>query len=238
MTSDEDDLHTLYSTWQTEPTPENLHRVVKRLEPVTRYALRSYGAADNPLLVNQARLFTADAVKKYNPYAGTKLTSWTAGQLRQLGRAKREQSQAVRVPERAQLDMLHISRAEKEFMDKHNREPDVLELADHAKMPVERIQAVRRSTHPQVSQSALGDLGTGSAPAHLEEAVGYIHGDCDHVDRRILELKTGYGGSDILQPNVIAAKLGLTPSQLSRRSARLALKLHDVTSMLEEVQGG
>jgi DNA-directed RNA polymerase specialized sigma subunit len=46
-------------------------------------------------------------------------------------------NQPVKVPERVQLDAYTISRAEKEFYDKHNREPDVEELAEGEEVIVE-----------------------------------------------------------------------------------------------------
>ena len=60
----DDDLDSLYASWKNDPTPDNLHKVVSMLEPVTRYAIRANNATDNPLLRQQARLFTAEAVKR------------------------------------------------------------------------------------------------------------------------------------------------------------------------------
>jgi len=229
------DLDTTYASWQADPTPENLNQVVKTLEPITRYALRTYNAADNPLLRQQARLFAAEAVKSFDPTKGAKLTTWTASNLRQLGRARRALNAPVKVPERAQLDMLHVHKAELEFMDKHGREPDVRELADAARFSPDKIAALRKSFRPVVSQDAMGDLQQSHAPALSDEAIDYVHRDADYVDRKILEWKTGWKGSEIRSPQDIAVSLKLTPSQLSRRSAKLALKINDVTNMLEEV---
>jgi hypothetical protein len=229
-----DDLDTQYATWRDDPTPDNLHQVVRTLEPVTRYALRMNYAQDNPLLRQQARLFTAEAVKSFNPEAGTRLTTWASSNLRQLGRARRSMTNPVKVPERAQLDMLHLHRTELDFMDKHGREPDVSELADAARFSPDKIEVLRRSFRPVTSQSAMGDLSEIRMPALSDEAMSYVHRDSDYVDRKILEWKTGWKGSDIRKPQDIALSLKLTPSQLSRRSAKLALRIHDVTNMLEE----
>jgi hypothetical protein len=140
----------------------------------------------------------------------------------------------VKVPERAQLDMLHLHRTEMDLTDSLGRDPDVSELADAAHFSPDKIAALRRTFRPVTSQSAMGDLTQQQSPAFSEEAMGYVHGDADHVDRKILEWRTGYKGTEILPPNVIAGKLKLTPSQLSRRSAKLALRIHDITNMLEE----
>ena len=231
----DDDLDTLYNGWQQDPTPDNLNRVVEKLAPVTRYAQRAYGVSDNPLLRQQSRLFTAQAVKTYDPTAGTRLTTWAASHLRQLSREKRKHMSTVQVPERAQLEMWQVRRSENDFMDKYGREPDAVELADHARMSVPKIASLRKMFRPQVSQTAMQGVQQLQETPYSDEAVGYIHNDSDHLDRRILELKMGYGGNEIKQPIEIAKTLKLTPSQLSRRSAKLALRVKDAMDLLETV---
>ena len=218
-----------------DPSPEKLNRVVRRLDPVTRYAQRAYGVSENPLLRQKSRLFTAQAVKTFDPAAGARLTTWTGSQLRQLGREKRKHTTSVQVPERAQLEMLQVRRAENEFLDKYGRDPDAVELADHAKIPVAKIATLRRMFRPQVSQEAMAGVQQLQHQPFSDEAVGYVHQDSDHLDRRILELKMGYAGNEVRQPKDIADTLKLTPSQLSRRSAKLALRVKDAMDMLEEV---
>lgn len=218
-----------------DPSPENLHRVVARLDPVTRYAQRAYGVADNPLLKQKARMFTAQAVKTFDPDAGARLTTWAGSQLRQLSREKRKHTTVVQVPERAQLEMLQVRRSEREFMDQHGRDPDAVELADHAKMPVDKIATLRKMFRPQASQEAMSGIQQIQPQQYSDEAVGYVHRDSDHMDRRIIELKLGYAGNEAMQPKDVGTALGLTPSQLSRRSAKLALRVKDAMDMLEEV---
>lgn len=218
-----------------DPSPENLHRVVAKLEPVTRYAQRAYGIADNPLLKQTARMFTAQAVKSFDPDAGARLTTWAGSQLRQLSREKRKYTTVVQVPERAQLEMLQVRKSEREFLDSHGRDPDAVELADHVKMPVAKIATLRKMFRPQASQEAMSGVQQIQPQQFSDEAVGYVHNDCDHVDRRILELKLGYAGNEVRAPKDIGTTLGLTPSQLSRRSAKLALRVKDAMDLLEEV---
>lgn len=230
-----DDLDALYESWNLDPSPENLNRVVTRLDPVTRYAQRAYGVSDNPLLRQKARLFTAQAVKTFDPTQGARLTTWAGSQLRQLAREKRKHMSVVQVPERSQLEMLQVRRAESGFLDQYGRDPDAVELADYAKMPVAKIATLRRMFRPQVSQAGMSGVQQEEQSAYSDEALGYVHEASEHLDRRILEMKLGYAGATVLPPKDIAATLKLTPSQLSRRSAKLALKVKDAMDMLEEV---
>lgn len=230
-------LDLAYQSYLTDPTPDKLADVVEHLNPVINYSLSSINAANDNLIRNKARIFAADAVKKYDPAHGAALPTWVSGQLMQLKRFKREVNQPVKVPERVQLDAYTLSRAEQEFMDKFNREPDVEELADYAKMPRKRIEKIRRSFRAMPSQGAIGDGFTQYETDFGIEALDYAYKDADKIDRKIIEMKTGYGGRyEPMAPNKIAAMLGLTPSQLTRRSIKLSMRIQEIEKNLQDIQ--
>lgn len=231
------DLHAQYLA---NPTPENLARTVDALKPTIDYALNNVQAADDPFVRSRARIIAGQAVKSYSPEHGAGLPTWVTQQLQQLHRIRRQSQAPIKLPDRAILDAAAIHRAEAVFMDRENREPDVHELADEVDMPVKRIQEVRRLVRKTPSPEALGDLPLGSGLVEsdplADEATSYVFQGADYTDRKILEMKTGYGGKyEPLEPAIIAQRLKLTPSQLSRRSAKLAMRLHDIHSMLQEV---
>jgi len=230
-------LDSSYAVYLSDPTPDRLNDVVDHLSPVINYSLSSINANADNLIKNKARIFAADAIKKFNPNSGAALPTWVSGQLMQLKRFKRDVNQPVKVPERIQLDAYTLSRAEKEFFDKNDREPDVEELADYAKMPRKRIEKVRRSFRAMPSQGAIGDSFTQSETDFGAEALDYTYKDADRVDRKIIEMKTGYGGRyEPMSPNKIAVMLGLTPSQLTRRSIKLSLKIQEIEKNLQDIQ--
>lgn len=225
---------TYFEAYRKEPTTTNLNTVVDSLNPVVHHALSSVGAQDDPALKIRARVLAAQAVKKYDPSAGANLATWTSNQLQPLRRMRREIQSPIKVPERTQLDALKLHRAEQEFYDEHNRLPDTAELADKVKLPVRRIAKIRRSFRRTPSESALGGMPNVEEPDHTSEAMDYVYRDSDHVDRRIIELKTGYGGESQMEPKAIAEVLKLTPSQLSRRSARIALRIQELEEALRQ----
>lgn len=236
-TNKPDKLDLSYQTYLSDPTPDNLSSVVDNLSPVIDYTLSSINAYNDNLIKNKARILTAEAIKKYDPTHGAALPTWVSGQLMQLRRFKREVNQPVKVPERIQLDAYTLSKAEQEFVDKFDREPDVDELADYAKMPIKRINKIRNSFRALPSQAAVGEGFTQSESDFGAEALDYVYSDCDKIDKRIIEMKLGYGGKFTpMQPKDIAIRLGLTPSQLTRRSAKLALRIQDVEKNLSDIQ--
>lgn len=230
-------VDTAYQAYLSDPTPDRLNSVVDQLGPVINYSLSSMNAHSDHLIKNKARIFAAEAIKKFDPVHGAALPTWVSGQLLQLKRFKREVNQPVKVPERIQLDAYSLSRAEQEFIDKYDREPDAAELADYAKMPIKRIEKIRRSFRAMPSQGAMGEGATQSETDFGAEALDYVFTDADKIDRRIIEMKTGYGGRyEPMPPNKIAHILKLTPSQLTRRSMRLSLRIQEIEKSLRDIQ--
>jgi DNA-directed RNA polymerase specialized sigma subunit len=238
MTGDKSNsLDSAYAAYLNDPNPDRLNDVVEHLTPVINYNLSTINASSNNLIKNKAKIFAAQAVKKFDPASGASLPTWVSGQLMQLKRYNREVNQPVKVPERVQLDAYTLSRAEKEFYDKHNREPDVEELADYSKIPRKRIEKVRRSFRAMPSQGAIGEGFTQTETDFGAEALDYAYKDADRIDRKIIEMKTGYGGRyEPMPPNKISAMLGLTPSQLTRRSIKLSLRIQDIEKNLQAIQ--
>lgn len=216
-----------YTAWKADPTPDNLNATVRALDSTVNYALYATGDTTNPQLKYQARLFAADAVKSFDPNNGAQLGSWVSGQLQSLRRFKRENSGPVKVPERAQLDAWHLEKTRRKFLDDNGYDPDVKQLADASNISVKRIADVNRSTRPVVAQGAIEEVEQQHAD-YLDEAMEYVYDESDTTDRKIIEHLTGYGGVTLLAKNEIATKLGVSPSQVTRRSERIAMRLQDM----------
>lgn len=232
---EKDDIEGLYSNWKLTPTPENMKLVVRALQPTMNYALAQHGAADDPLVRSKAALFTADAVEKYDPKFGASLPTHVSSQLQQLSRSVRQSRAPVHIPERVTLDAYKLYQATQEFLDKHGREPDTIELADYTHLPVRRIEKIRKFDVARPSEEQMGEAAQ-SLPDMDHEAIEYIMHNADHTDRRILEMKTGFGGHPVMAPKDIAVALHLSPTQLTRRSIRLTKRINDIRASLEKLQ--
>lgn len=229
-----------YARYQVEATPDNLYKTVQTLRPAISYALAQNNAAEDPFLKAKAEIVAAEAVKTWSPASGASLASWTSTQMQRLARMRRENLMPVKVPDRAWQDSMSLARAEREFIDKHNREPDLDELSDAARMPISRIATVRRQARKMVSASAFHGEQTPTPKDDplADEAMQYLYADLDKLDRQILEMRTGFGGKhDPMPGNVIAARLKIDPSQVTRRAARMATKLVEIRNTLAEVYG-
>ena len=229
---------TPYELYKLNPTKQNLVAVTRQLQPTIDSVIASMGDAGNPHLRSRANVITAKAVKSYNPESGASLATWVSSQLRQLSRDARKSNNVLSIPEGVQLDSYALYRAEREFMEEHDREPTLKELADLTHLSQKRITHIRKKVKAVVADGAtVGEDGTelaqGSETDHSQEAMDYIYNDSDTTDQKLLEYLLGYGGETPLDNKTIQQKLKLTPVQLTRRKARLAMRFNAIIADLE-----
>ena len=232
---DKETIDSTYGEYVLDPSPDNLNRVVKHLKPTIDYQLASLGASNDPVMKSKALVFTANAIQTYDPKRST-LPTYVSSQLRRLSRERRALNSPIRIQERAQLDAYAISQKEQEFIDEHGREPDLVELSDFSGFGVKKLESIRDTVLAVPTEDALGEQLEKDAPDYLDEATGYVHSDSDHIDRKILEFKTGYGmgkSYKTLKAKDIATRLGISPSQVSRRSLRLSKRINEIKEALE-----
>ena len=238
----DDDISSLspYEKWQLFKDSDSLYEVTKSLRPTIDSVVASLGGTGNPQVAAKARVIAAKAIQTYDPSAGTTLPTWVSQQLRQLTRDIRKSNSMVHVPDGVQLDGYTLYRAEREFEDEHGREPTVEELSDISHLSVKRIKDVRQKMRPVVT-----DAGTESEDGssllsvensdYTQDALDYVYAESDRNDRKILEYTVGYGGATPLDAKQIMQKLKLTPVQLSRRKARLSMRINEVVEGLSAV---
>jgi DNA-directed RNA polymerase specialized sigma subunit len=232
---EKDTLDLAYGDYATDPSVDNLNRVVTQLKPTIDYQLASLGSTNDPVMRNKALVFAAQAIPAFDPQRST-LPTYVSSQLRRLSRERRARSTPMRIPERAQLDAYAISKQEQEFIDTHGREPDMIELSDFSGIGLSTLEKIRDTVLASPTEDALGEQNEHLAPDYFHEATTYVYTDSDHIDRKILELKTGHnmGKTHVpLKAKQIAAKLKISPSQVSRRSLRLSKKINEIRDALE-----
>lgn len=225
-----------YTQWQQTQTADDLHSTVHALSPVIHRAVTAIGAADDPAVVSKARLLAAGAVRSYSPEHGAALPTWVAHALTPLRRYKRLSGQTLQVPERIQLDAFHLDNVRKQFVDAHDREPDQVELGDAARMAPRRLREVQRAQFSMPGENAM-EGGTSqllqSRPEFSDEAMDYVYRDADYVDRAIMEGRMGYNGVPVLDTPKLLQRTKLSPFQLSRRAASLAMRIQKILGHLE-----
>ena len=222
------------SQWRSTGNPTDLAKAVDSLQPKINYHLHRYGLGDDPLAVGQARALTATALKTYDPASGASLHTWIDRQMQPLSRFKRLRATAVRIPEKIQLDQYRIANAQTDFEEEHGRPPELDELADRAGLSVKRLHQVRTTFKKMTTEGTFeGGAPSQTGTDFMPEALEAVWDEADKRDRRILEHRAGYGGKEVIAPKDLAVMLGISPVELSRRSARLGAKLDEIMEHLE-----
>jgi hypothetical protein len=222
-------------TWIETRDEAALKPALQRIEPKINSHLHRHGLGTDPLAKTQARVYAAQALRSYSPEHGASFDTWLDRSMQQLGRFRRLRSTAVHVPERIQMDAMKIERARRELEDTLGRDPDLDELADAAGVPIRRIDQVRKGFRKMTSETVYGsELPAAQSTDWLGEALDMTWDEAGKQDRQIIEMKTGYGGRyKPMTPKDIAAKLNISPVDLSRRSARLGAKIEEIIEELE-----
>lgn len=215
-----------YLRYRNNPDPKNASALLDALKPVIQSGVRTYVGKPNPLSSSRARKLALQAVRSYNP-TKARLSTHVHNYLKGLRRITEQQTRAVRIPERALLDRNRMVQGEAELTEELGREPTATELADHLKMPVKRIEMLRRM-QSGVSQSMLafsGPEAQGWSPAvqqpRTDAWLRLVHADQDRTNQKIMEWTFGMYGAPILSNQEIARRLKLSPGAISQRKAKI-----------------
>ena len=226
-----DELMDTYKQWSTTKDPAQTTQLLRLLDPTITSALRSFAPGMEDAFKLKAQTLAFNALPKYDMNRGMHLKSFVYQSLQPMQRLVGQRTNPVKVPERKLLDGMHLTGIEKEFVDKHDREPTVSELADLSGMSIKRITSVRslNNTASETSQvnEETGDSFRGYKSDPQEVWSHYIYHGLDPIDQKIFEHATGFGGASILKKSDIAVKLKMSPPAVSQRINKIAAKLQE-----------
>lgn len=229
-----------YDAWKTSPSPLTNSGLIKAVQPVVDSAIKSYGIS-SPTLQGRAKQMTLQAFQTYDPNKG-RLRTHLLSQLQGLRRVSAQEQNIIALPEQVALDQKFLHDQENNLRDFLGRDPSDAEIADHTGISYKRLKYVRQFKPPlassHVSQpSAAGDdymepgvqqLGRDE---HAEAWQDFIYADLGETDRVIMDYTLGRNGSPKLPAAEIARRLGITPSAVSQRTARIQTMLDERDAM-------
>jgi len=231
----EPEYHELYQRWQKERTPQLRAEWLRALDPTIRQITRQYAESDNPIAYSTARRLASEALDRYDP-SQAKLSSYLYQHLQGLKRQNRQQTQAIRVPERMHFDRYYLERYTRELEHELGREPTDQELADRTGFSLKRLQQVRQykpeTTVGQVSSRSLeAESGDGRSADNTavilphrnsrDAWVELVYQDLDPYHQKIMEYSLGLNGRKPLANQEIAKKLKRSPGAISQAKAKI-----------------
>ncbi|HEX2359218.1 MAG TPA: sigma-70 family RNA polymerase sigma factor [Solirubrobacterales bacterium] len=180
-----------------------------------------------PDLVQEAMLGLIRAAEKFDYRKGFKFSTYAVLWIRQaIQRGLDNTGRQVRIPAHVAQRERKINRISNELATKLNRDPTDEEVADHAKVTLDEVLAVRDLTKVTTSldmpvgegDTTLGELHVEETPGveeqvvenEREQAVEAAVATLPEKHRDVIRLRFGTGGRETLSVSETAERLGLT----------------------------
>lgn len=235
----EPEYHAPYRAYAADPSPANADGLLRAADPILRMGVSTYGGGDSPILRGHARRIAVAALPAYDP-ARASLKTHLMSQLRGLQRHAARRDRYLSVPERLLLDRSRLGAVAAELADELGREPSDQELSDRSHVPMARLAAARGYV-PAESRGRMEALAAAAGREGFDPAVAVAGGgdrraellypDLSPPDQMILERTLGLRGSPRASAREIAAALGISPSAVTQRAARIQARLDEMADL-------
>ena len=198
-------------------------------------------------LIQEGNLGLMKALERFDYRRGHKFSTYATWWIRQaVSKAIAAQSRIIRLPAHMLTSISRINRAERVFIQKHGREPDVNELAAVLEMPRERVNAIRRMAAQSISLQApvSDDLDSpvfeqylttedGDSPAKqlafqfLQDRLNRALEKLTELEQQIITLHFGLSGKKPMTLVELSELCGLTRERIRQLETRALKKLKD-----------
>lgn len=213
----------LWRQWNKTKNNADLQALLNALQPIVNQQITRWGGTlAKPMLQIKAKVLAVEAIKTYNPKAGTNLATHVINRLQKLSRTVYTHTQAARLPEHKALGMTTFTIAQKQLQDNLGREPTTVELSDHLGWAKTRTQEFQRAYNRKELLSS-GEFNPASFPItdQYDPLIDYVYFDMAPQKQELFEHLTGYGGKQILGTKQLMTRFGLTQGQLSYQKRQM-----------------
>ena len=199
-------------------------------------------------LVSDGNRGLVTAARRFDPSRGARFSTYSSWWIKQaIRQAIAEQAATVRVPIGTQVNWRRIRRAVQELTEKLGREPDDLEVARAARVPLATVIRLRRSNQLEVHslnapvndaesdgaefQNFLSDDTTPGPDQQLlkledVEQLLALLGTLSAREQKVLRLRFGLDGEPVRTLDEVGAVLNCTNERVRQIQNQALRKLH------------
>ena len=210
-----------YADWQKDQTPARMTKLLSAATPVLQSAVTTYVGSNDPVALSRAKLLAMRAFPKYDKKKA-KLRTFLLIQLQPLRRFAANRRYLMRIPQEVQQLSSGVNEAGHRLQEKFGREATDEELSDATGLSLKRLNYVRRLLTAETSESSYASPMAVSTPSLADPYVDWTYASLDPLGKKIMEHRMGYRGKPVLPTNVLAKKIGISPSAITQRATRIA----------------
>lgn len=219
--------HQLWEQWQQNPTPDNMHPLIQRFEPVFKQKTRLWRAPNVPESAFKAnlKLQAIDAFKTYDPGKGAALRTHVENRLKKSMRFNAQQQNMARIPEAKSYQIGPIQRAQDELREELGRPPTPTEISEflnpmmspRKRLTPQKVEQIQQAQIRDVIGSAFDSDPVPKAIGRERQVISLLRPTLTPDQQAVFDHLYGLNGKkSISSTNELASELGKSPSQISR----------------------
>jgi DNA-directed RNA polymerase specialized sigma subunit len=219
----------MWQTWQQGgKRPEHLRPLVQSLQPLVnnRSKIFMHRVRDIPPDTIRAEFHDQliTALDTFDPNKG-KMSTWINNRLMKANRFINTYQNPGRIGEKRIGDVGRFKASEEVLRQKLGRDPTVIEISDHAKIPQNQVRLLREEVRRALPVGQFGDSDpTSFQMSRTNELLNLLPHDLTHDENAVFEYVHGVAGKPRLGTGDIAKKLNMSAPKVSRLKNSIAKK--------------
>lgn len=216
--------------------PNAKWELVKHLDPIIQSNVRKYSnVLPRSVVEAQLKQYTLKAIDSFKPDTGNQLKTHVMGQMRKINRSNYQNQSAIRLPENYYINYKPYQDTVKNLTESFGREPSDSEVAGKLGWrPLDAQRARERYTKEFFEGQATYDVGMVDRD-DSSSALRFAYNSMSPLEKRVLELKSGYGGIKAIPAGKIHQVLKITPSRMNRLQQSVVGKIQEAQEALESL---
>lgn len=220
----------LWDKWKRNgEAPEDIDPLLHSLRPlVYRYGVQQYAGRvpiHNNVLESEARRLAIGGLRAYDP-SKAQINTFLRHRLQSTHRFVKKRQNLSRITEGRIPLIGEIQRGKARLADRLGREPSLLELADETKIPVNLLEKALAELRPDLLASGAMENPFLEETPQSRRVLKMIRYELTPKEELVFDYLMGEGGKPVTtSTNVIAKKLGWSPSKVSQTKKSISKKL-------------